>query len=251
MKIIKTTVNGQLSRKDRKYLGKRLKSLKLQIAKNIILMASINAIIKGQLGLKKGTRDGTFLTKAKAIQKALIVNSGGYYTPPFTDMSLLETQIVDFERAILNVSMRVLGAAGAKTAAKTMLMSTLMGVLDFVNNLARLNQLFAVEIITGATLLVNGMKGGGKDDFAVRQGVTTEVILDSKAVMDGDKYVKASYDWQRSIDGGLTWIDLPSTQVAKTSVMGLDLGDQSFRKRTNSKKAGITVWCKPIVFQVL
>ncbi len=251
MKGYSKSIGGFLSREERKRLMK-LTSIAKSIKTLMLITVSTSGtiILKGKLGFSRSTADTVFYTKAKAIYDALLLDAGGYYTPAFDRMVLLNDQIIAFAAAMANVGLKIMGSVGAKKAAKTLLFGTLKDALNFVNTLAYNNQLFSEEIITGANLIVAGSASSRKPDFSVMAGGSTlEVILTSRAVKDGIKYVKASYDWQYSKDGGITWVDLDSTQTSKTLAVDMPLGDVAFRKRTNSK-AGITAWCRAIVFNV-
>ncbi len=219
----------------------------------IILLASIILkTIKGKLGFNLQTRDADFLTKATAINSALMKDIGGYFSTPFVGMLLLQAQLKDYAQAITNAKNKGLGVGGAKMAAKTLLYGTLQNALGYINDLARLDQTNCVEIIEGAQMVVIGGKGHKKQDFSVTQGAASgEAALSSIAVKVDGKYVKATYYWQYSLDGGVTWIDLPDTQKSKTTLIAMKPGmPAKFRKRTNSTKTGLSKWCTAIDFTV-
>ena len=246
----KPNMNLSLSRRQRKQLVHDLKQLRILKTQLILIIATIR-IIKGKLGFGKQMSDADFLANARAVLEALNLNTGGYFLPPFLQIALLTSQIVDFDNAITNSKVHMLGSFGAKQEAKTLLYGTLEAARDYINQLARNNQSAAMEIIEGAKMQVCGTKVSNKQDFSVKQGASTgEAILTSLAVFVDNKYYKASYDWQMSPDGR-TWTNLDSTQVAKTVVTGLTPGvPMKFRKRTNSKKLGIARWCTAIDFTV-
>ncbi len=210
----------------------------------IFILAITVHTIKGKLGFKLNSKDSEVLFNATAIQEALVLNTGGYYTPAFGQMALLGTCITTFSNSINNVNLGVLGAEGAKNTAKVNLMKVLRKALTYVNGLAEDDQTNAVEIITGAKMIVIGTPSINKQDFAVKQGPGTgEVILTSLAVKVDGKYVKAVYEWQFSIDNGKTWESLPVTTKAKTMATGMLSGIATlFRKRTSSAKTGISTW---------
>ena len=219
----------------------------------IILMASvIIKTIKGKLGFNLNTKDGDFLTSSKAIFSALSKDIGSFYSPPFAGMALMKNQISDFGDAITNAKNKGLGVGGAKMAAKTLLYGTLVNALGYINDLARLDQTNAVEIIEGAQMVVIGGKSHKKQDFAVKQGSATgEAALRCLAVMIDGRYQKATYYWQYSLDGGATWIDVPQTSHANTVIKGMTAGvPAKFRKQTFSTKTGLSKWCTAIDFTV-
>lgn len=214
----------------------------------IFVLAVTMHIIRGKLGFTVNSKDSEVLFKSTAIQEALVLNTGGYYTPAFGQMALLGTCITTFSNSINNVNLGVLGAEGAKNTAKVNLMKVLKKALAYVNGLAEDDQANAVEIITGAKMVVIGVPSINKQDFAIKQGPGTgEVILTSLAVKVDGKYVKAVYEWQFSIDNGKTWEPLPVTTTAKTMATGMLPGIATlFRKRTSSAKTGVSTWSPAI-----
>jgi len=248
----KKYVSGHNNRTQVGFAGGMFNPANLLIAYYMILFAAVaDIIIKGKLGFTRSTRDSIFLANARGIYAALLLNAGGYYSPAFPNMALLLTQIGDFNDAITNVHLKIMGSSGAKRAAKKALYGTLLLALDWINNLSRLDQINAIEIITGAGMHINGSPAARKQDFEVKQGLSTgEVFLACLAVKIDDKYVRASYDWQYSIDNGANWVNLTSTQAAKTYVTGMALVSTKFRKRTNSKRGGVSAWCTPVTFTV-
>ena len=215
----------------------------------LILMATVNVpTIKGKLGYSFTAQDGVFLFNSRAIHSGLLANPGGYYTPPFSGMALLDTAIVNFDTAINDVRDGVRGAEGAKITTKKQLMKMLRKALIYINLLSMDDQTNAVEIITGAKMLVNKPIRVDKQNFSVKQGPGTGLIaLSAKAIRVDRKYYKASYEWQFSIDNGRTWENLPVTTKAKTMAVGMLPGIATlFRMRSESTKTALSAWCTPI-----
>ena len=124
--------------------------------------------------------------------------------------------------------------------------------MAYVNNLARLDIINAVEIIEDAQMIVIGGKTYKKQDFAVKQGAASgQAMLRSIAVMIDGKYQMATYYWQYSIDGAVSWIDVPQTSKANTQIIDLKPGEPAkFRKQTFCAKIGLSKWCTAIDFTV-
>ena len=246
-----------MSRRERKALQKK-KLLKKTIRRKIVILIAVLTstsaiVIQGKLGFKKSIKDNDFSAKAKAIREALFLDASGYYSsPPWADMDLLKSLIDAFDAAILNCNLRVLGAGGALKTAKNNLYGCLKNALNFVNSLAWNNQPAAEGIIQGAKMALKMNKGKKKQELSVSStSATGEALLQCIAFNIDGKYYVATYNWQKSIDGGATWVDLPDTSKAKLLLKGLTVGSvPKFRKRTNSTKGGITAWCTPIDFTV-
>jgi hypothetical protein len=80
-----------------------------------------------------------------------------------------------------------------------------------------------------------------KPPLAVKAGVSGSVQVVAKAT----KGAKAN-DWQMSTDGGKTWVDMPSTTKAMTTVANLTPGTTvQFRQRVLTK-AGSSDWSIPV-----
>jgi hypothetical protein len=208
-------------------------------------MAAKARIIKAKLGFNIQTPDGTFLLNSWAIATALRKNQGGFYSPLFDKLSQLDDENDAFDETIVKMHLGGLGRAGAKSAAKAAVKATLDSALGYINDLAKANREHAAAIITGALMQV--IKAGtiNKQDFTVKRGhATGEVILTSLAAIIDGRRVEASYRWRYSLDGGITWTELPSTVVAKTVVKGMPIEQKVFfQKRVITVKGGTTAWC--------
>ncbi len=216
-----------------------------------ILLAVVTRKIKAKLGFTFNTGDTVFLSRSEAIAAAFALDAGGYFAAtPFADLALLVTQNTALSTAIQNVKLGVMGAEGAKIAAKEAVKATLDLALGYVNSLARADQVNAVEIITSAAMMVIGAKELNKQDFAVKQSTDSgAVILRSLAGKFANKRVITIYDWQQSNtpDVEASWFDLPSTSVANTMVIDLPLDKKVwFRKRTSTRKGGTSDWSPPL-----
>ena len=217
-------------------------------ARAFIIMAITVRTIKGKLGVNLYTNDGTFLAKARGIFTSLTNNAGGFYSPAFSGLATIDTQADAFEAAINAFELGGIGTEEAKLIAKKALKITLDLALAYVNNLAFLDQANATQIITGADMLLVRSPFREKPDFEVKQSTATgDIILISKAIRFDGKLVRGFYEWQYSIDNGVNWISLESTTVAKTTATGMEVDVKTlFRKRTTSRKTGISAWCSAI-----
>ena len=223
-------------------------SVKNQKKMGAIILMAIIRIIKGKLGFGLRNNDGSFLFKSKAISSALKTNASGFYDPAFPDQTDLDNKIDAFEDAVNNMSSGAPGAEGLKTEAKMALKFVLDAALAYVNNIAYSDQPNAVAIITGAQMQVINRGSINKPDFSVKQGRGTgEVILTARAAKFDNKYVSGTYEWEYSVDNGTTWIALPVTAVAKTTVSGLEVDVKTlFRNRVGTVKGGTSAWSTPV-----
>jgi hypothetical protein len=144
------------------------------------------------------------------------------------------------------VKARTKGTVPARNAARTLLIGELQAAKTFVQQTADANGENAEAMITSAGMSTRKPSTRRKAPFAVVQGaVSGTVHLVAKAAA-----VRASYDWEWSNDGGKTWVELPTTLQAKTSLAGLAAGSiPQFRFRAVTK-AGVGDWSQAVAFMV-
>ena len=232
------------SGKSRKTIGR--KSLKAAINR-IILMTARPKIIKGKLGFDYNEPDLDFLTKSEAIHAALLLNTGGFFTPVFTGLTAMGTMCVTLDTSIGNMKLGVIGAEGAKVAAKNALAINNINALNYVNNLARNNQTFAIEIITGAKMEVIVPGAINKQDFGVKKTFAAgEVKMTCLAAKkEKGKRVTAVYQYQMSTTVGEPKIPVDIASISKSSMIVTDIPPNVktwFRKRVTTSKGGTTDW---------
>lgn len=237
-----------LTKKEYRDLKKENKVVVSKQRHGIFLLAATAKVIKGKLGFTVKLNDEKFLAKSEAIYTALFENKNGFYTVVFTNLPMLATQNVQLGKKIAAIKQGGLGLEGAKNTIKNNVFNILMEALNYINNMSRIDQTNAVNIITGCTMLVNKEGTFNKQDFAVKQAKATGSIkLESLAVKINGKYVKTTYMWQFSIDDGKTWEDLDPTLKSKTIATGMLVGIETwFRKRTKTSEEGMSAWCNYI-----
>ena len=82
----------------------------------------------------------------------------------------------------------------------------------------------------------------GKRAFTVKQGP----LAGSVHVTAVSAGVRASYEWQYSIDAGKTWVLAPATIQGKTVISGLPTGTTvQFRYLVVTPKGGQGDWSQP------
>jgi hypothetical protein len=191
--------------------------------------------------------------KAKALLKAQTDNTFGYFTPPFSGVTVMGGLIDDLLTAITNFEDED-GTGNIETVngAIDAVQVQVDALLVFVNGKNRANQLAALEIIAAAKMEpVKVREKGKKADFGIRQGKATgEIILTSLAGSVDGVRVPTTYYWQYGLKVGGVWVwtDLPSTtDQCKTTATGMPTDEiVAFRKSTSSTKGGRSAWCTPI-----
>ena len=154
--------------------------------------------------------------------------------PPLATLNASLAALVDAE----TTTTRAKGAVPARNAARTQLVSDLHAARAYVQQVADANPDQAEAIIASAGMAVRKPTSRAKPTFAVRQGATSgSVKLAARAAA-----LRASYEWEWSVDGGKTWTPAPPTLQARTAISGLPVGTSvQFRYRSVTK-TGATDW---------
>jgi hypothetical protein len=176
---------------------------------------------------------------AKALSAALTGNT--HFPSPNPPLAALNTSIAALDAAETATKTRTAGTVATRNAARLQLLSDLHAARAYVQQVADANPDQAEAIITSAAMTVRKPPAHAKPTFAARQGTTSgSVKLVARAVA-----LRASYEWEWSIDGGKTWTMAPPTLQAKTAISGLPVGTiVQFRYRSVTK-TGAADWSQP------
>jgi hypothetical protein len=196
------------------------------------------------VALKLPTPVPQLIKVAQAILAALTNNPHiPSPNPPLATLNSALTALVTTEAA---TKTRAAGTVPARDVARTNLLSLLQATKASVQQLADLDLEQAEAIITSAGMGVRKTTSRSKPPFAATPGaVSGTVRLAARAVA-----VRASYEWEWSVDGGKTWTAAQPTLQAKTEIPGLPVMTAvQFRFRAVTK-AGAGDWCQPTTLVV-
>ena len=209
----------------------------------IILLVAVK-IIKGKLGMPRKIVE--YYTRSVGIAAELTANTAGFYTVAFAGLALLITRNTAMNTAIQNRVLKLVGSGAALKTAKANMKASLDLALAYVNNLARVDQLHTNEIITGCLMVVIISGTINKPDFAIYQGATGEIILDSLVLKIDGKEVKTTYEHESSTTPAepRLWVPLLSTSYSKDKKGGMTIDIKTYvRRRRITKKGGVAPWC--------
>ena len=186
-------------------------------------------------------------TYAKIVRKSLAGNPG-FST---ADLAVLDARIEILNQAETAAGHREPGAAAACAAAREAVRQELNHLRDFVQGVLE-EQAGTVDLkgiqalVESAAMDLRKVSVRAKAVFGATYGaVAGSVNLTAPASRQRDPH-----EWQHSADQ-LTWLVLPSTRQARTTVTGLPVGvAQHFRHRTLTK-GGYTEWSDPTVALVV
>jgi hypothetical protein len=191
------------------------------------------------LGLPRKIAD--LLLFAQLVHDTIAANPKSLPSPSPT-LAVLQTDIDALGNAEAITKTRVAGAVNDRNLAAKALKIDLNNERAYVELVANADPANATKIAEDAAMKLRKPTVRNKPPLAVKAGATSGSV---KVLAKVTKGAKAN-DWQYSLDGGKTWVDLPSTTKATTSVANLTPGSTvQFRQRVLTK-AGVSDWSVPV-----
>jgi hypothetical protein len=184
------------------------------------------------------------ITYARSIVTAMTGNSA--FPAPVPALATVTAEIDALEVAEKSALARTKGAVLARNEQKTALIGLLQQLKAYIQAEADANVENGASIISSAGVAVRKVPVRKPRVFEAKPGPVSGSVV----VVTHSAGHRASYEWQYSTDGGKTWVSLPATPQAKTSVSGLTaLTTVEFRYLTVTK-TGQSDWSAPISFIV-
>jgi hypothetical protein len=157
---------------------------------------------------------------AAALQIVASMTGNANFATPTPALATVTAAITDYQTAEAAALARTKGAAATRNAKRKALVQLLEQLMTYVQTVADASVADGEGIILSAGMAVRKTAVHPPRVFNATQGsVSGSVKLITAAAAK-----RASYNWQYSIDGGKTWVDMPSTLQAKTTVAGLPVG---------------------------
>jgi hypothetical protein len=191
--------------------------------------------------LKNPHKVGDFITHAQAIHDTMEANAKTL-TNPSPVLTVLQTHITDLSTKEAATKSRTTGAVADRDAALKVVADDLSSERAYVETLVNADPANAVVIAQDAGMSLRKSSAHSKPVLAAKHGtVSGTVQVIAKAIKGGK-----TNEWQYSLDGGKTWIDMPPTTKANTAVTNLTPGvTVTFRQRAITK-TGLTDWSQPV-----
>jgi hypothetical protein len=203
-------------------------------------MAKANSPHKIIVVLKLPNTVAAFIIRATAIHDAMAANSKTYPSPPLV-LTTYATHISALSAAETLAKTRAAGAVAARITAQKQVSTDIGELQGYVQSVVNADPTDADSLAQQAGMFVHAYTHPAKPPLAVKQTLTGVVHVVAKAI----KGAKTN-DWQYSVDGGKTWLSVPSTTSANTTITGLTPGVLvSYRQRPITK-AGPQDWSQPI-----
>jgi hypothetical protein len=175
------------------------------------------------------------------------MTGNAYFPSPVPTLAVLVAalnELHDAEKAALSRAKGAAALRNAKLAAVRQLTQQMRAYVQSVADAAPEN---SAAIIESGGFAVRKVNPRGKRAFVIKPGALAGSVIVT-AVAAGPR---SSYEWQYSIDGGKTWINLPATIQSKTTISGLPSGTMVMvRYLVVTAKGGQGDWALPTSLQV-
>jgi hypothetical protein len=194
------------------------------------------------LGLPKPVP--AFIVVAQNIEKKMTGNPT--FPSPIPTLAAFGTAINDLQAAETLALGRAKGAVALRNEKRTVVVGMIQQLRSYVQSVADLDGTNAASIITSAGFAFRKTPTRPPRVFHAKPGPvsgTADIVAPSAAR-------RASYEWQYSTDGGKTWVTLPPTLQAKTSIAGLTPGSSAEFKYRAVTKTGAADWSPAVSFTV-
>jgi hypothetical protein len=181
---------------------------------------------------------------AQAIVAAMTNNPR--FPSPVPALTVVSSAIAALQAAQSSALARTKGAVTARNDKKAALVALLQQLRMYVQTVADADPENSAAIIQSAGIAVRKTGVRKPRVFSAMQGAVSGAVK----LVTASAGKRASYDWEYSVDGGKTWLLLPSSMQARTSVTGLTPGATvQFRVRALTK-TGEADWSQPLSFIV-
>jgi hypothetical protein len=234
--------NSRYWRRWRKFQAKKIKNLMAEEMRIIILMSA--HLKKNKVMLDMPSKINDWILRAKAIRKALADNTLGYFTPAWTGLAQLVTDLLALDERQLDVENGVADAVNARNMAMNKVELDLDNCALYIQGLVNAAPDYATaKSIAEAALmkLVEHTAAKKAPLAAVRGKLSGQIKITATALGKN-----VAYEYQYSLDG-ITWVALGSSKKAKYIANGLNpLVKYWFRMR-NADGPGEWIYCVPVI----
>jgi hypothetical protein len=194
------------------------------------------------LGLPKPVP--AIITAAQRVVTGMTGNPA--FPNPVPTLAAVATAIAALQTAESAALARTKGAVTARNDRKAELQSLLQQLKGYVQATADADADNSAAIIQSAGFTVKKTAVRAPRVFNAEQGAVSGTVK----LITRSAGARASYDWEYSLDGGKTWLLLPSTLQAKTSVTGLAAGTTVLFRYRSVIKTGVADWSQPVALLV-
>jgi hypothetical protein len=201
-----------------------------------------NADLRPKCNYKADRKVGNFITQSNAI--VLEMTGSPFFPTPPSPYITVTGHITALQTAETLAKTRTTGAAAARDIRYEAVLKDIRSYQIYVQSLADAapDRPTAIAIIdaSGFGLRDNGVRI--KPPLAAKLTAASGTVR-LIAVSAGKK---ATYDWEMSLDNGVTYTSLPSTLKAKTLPSGLPLYVRILFRVRSLSGLGLSPWCTAV-----
>jgi hypothetical protein len=180
------------------------------------------------------------ITFAQSIITAMTNNTR--FPSPWPALAVVSAALAALQEAESAALARTKGAVTARNDRKAALVALLQQLRTYVQSIADADPENSAAIIQSAGFAVKKTAVRKPRVFDAQQGAVSGAVK----LVTRSAGPRSAYDWEYSTDVGKTWLLLPSTVQARTTVTGLAAGTTvQFRFRTLTK-SGESDWSQPV-----
>ena len=203
-------------------------------------MTTIKTDHRSIVALKLPTRIQALITYAQGIVKAMTGNAS--FPTVIPSLVSIAAAIADLQTAETAALTRTKGTVVTRNEKRTALVQLLQQLKGDIQTAADANVENGASIIASAGVAVKKTVVRSPRVFAATPGA----VSGTAKLVAASAGHRASYEWEYSTDGGKTWVTLPVTLQAKTTITGLTAGTTvQFRSRPVTK-TGEGNWTQPV-----
>ncbi|HEY1696981.1 MAG TPA: fibronectin type III domain-containing protein [Polyangiaceae bacterium] len=167
---------------------------------------------------------------AQQVVKSMTGNPS--FLTPAPTLAVIAEAVTDLQNAENAALARAKGAVATRNEKRTALVMLLQQLKSYVQGVADANVENGASIILSSGMALKKVAVHPPRVFAATPGP----VAGAAKIVAPSAAQRASYDWQYSTDGGKTWVTMPSTLQAKTSLTGQASGTTvEFRYRAVTK----------------
>jgi hypothetical protein len=164
-----------------------------------------------------------------------------WFPDPRPTLATVQRAIDDLAKAQAATLSKTVGTTATRDGRRRDLKSELDQLTGYVQSVADANRESAAAIIESAGMSVKQRSGPRGRIFGASAGrVSGSIVLIAPKAGN-----RASYEWAYSLDDGVTWILLPVTNSATTTVTGLKPGTRTLFRYRSSVKNVWSDWSDP------
>jgi hypothetical protein len=186
------------------------------------------------------------ISMAQAIEAAMSANAATFPSPTPT-MVQFASDISALVTAEAAARTRTKGAAQTRNAKLAVVVTDLNQERAYVETVANATPANAAAIAVSAGMVLRKPSVRSKNAINVKPAPASGSV-DVTAKVGNLK--RSSHEWEYSSDGGKTWVTVPPTTQAKTTVTGLTPATTVLFRTRAITPTGPTAWTDPVSLQV-